>query len=105
MQINFTLTGRIEDSQYDNRNGNTVYRTLITAPAPDAYSQPSSYKLVSDTSLGGNGSEITVDVTMTGFIRKKDYRDKETNQPKTFWEDNYTLRARLAQPKSQAKAS
>lgn len=102
MSISFSITGRIDDSQFDNSNGNNTYRTLITTAAPDAYSQPSSYKVISDVALGAIGSEVNLDVTMTGFVRKKPYNDKKTNQPKTFWEDNYTLRARQAQARAKS---
>lgn len=103
MSIKFQLTGRIDDTQFDNGK----YRYLLVTPAPDAYSQPSSYKLQSDNQLGQIGQEITVDVEMSGFVRKKPYEDKQTRQPKIYWEDNVIFRATpaVARPQAVTKAS
>lgn len=92
MSIDFQLKGRIEETQFDNGS----YRYLLVTPAPDAYSQPSSYKLQSDNQIGQPGQEVVVNVRMSGFVRKKPYNDKKTQQPKVYWEDNVILKAFLA---------
>lgn len=61
---------------------------VVTLPAPDSYSQPSSIKFKSPQQLGSVGQEIESHVRMSGFVRKKDYKDKVTQQDKTYWESN-----------------
>ncbi|MEA3301074.1 MAG: hypothetical protein U9R22_12695 [Pseudomonadota bacterium] len=85
--MRFQLTGKIESCDFHNG----VHTTILVTPAPDAYSQPSSYKLKSDNMLGQPGQEITADIAMRGFIRRKPYKDKNTGQPKMFFEDNVIL--------------
>lgn len=78
------LTGKIEETTFNNN----THTTLLMTPAPDSYSQPSTYKLKSDMPLGNVGQEITVECQMRGFIRRRSYNDKQTGQPKTFLDDN-----------------
>lgn len=94
----FQMNGRIEFSEFYNGK----YISLITTPAPDPYSQPSKFKVNSESQLGAIGQEVSLDVTVSGFVREKPYTDKQTGQRKIFHEDNVILRARLAQAKPQA---
>lgn len=90
------LTGRIEDTQFHNH----TYTTILTEAAADAYSQPSSFKLRSDMELGAIGSEITAEIEIRGFVRRKPYKDKQTGQPKVFLEDNTILSVIRVVPKA-----
>ena len=78
------LTGRIESQDFYNGN----YTTVIATPAPDAYSQPSSYKIRSSNQLGSVKSEITVWVEISGFVKDKPYKDRQTGENKIFQEAN-----------------
>lgn len=90
------LSGRIEDTQFHNG----TYTTILTEAAADAYSQPSSFKLRSDMELGPIGAEISVELEIRGFVRRKPYKDKQTGQPKVFLEDNTILSVTRVVPKA-----
>ncbi len=98
MSMTIQLKGRIDHTEFFNGKN----MTIITTPAVDAYSQPASYKLRSQAQLGAVGQEIMVDVSISGFVRKKPYTDKQTQQPKIYWEDNVFLDATPAQAAPQA---
>lgn len=97
MQPSFNMKCRIDFSEFHNGR----YSTYVTTPAPDAYTQPSSYRLYSESQLGNSGSEITVTCTIRGFIRNKSYQDKQTGQQKVFHEDNVFFDATLAGQQKQ----
>lgn len=99
--MNFTLKGRIEEIEFYNGK----YINFIATPAPDPYSQPSSYKVHTDTQVGNAGMEVTLDITVSGYVRKKPYKDKVTGQPKVYWEDNVILKGRPAIQAVQAPPS
>lgn len=91
--MKFTMKCRIDTSEiYNNR-----HTTVVTTPAPDSYSQPSSFKVFSDSALGAIGNEVELDVSVRGFVREKRYKDKNTGQEKVFQEDNVFLDASLVQ--------
>lgn len=62
----FQMNGRIEFSEFYNGK----YISLITTPAPDPYSQPSKFKVNSESQLGAIGQEVSLDVTVSGFVRE-----------------------------------
>lgn len=75
---------------------NGHHYTVIVVPAADAYSQPTSYKVKSAAPLGQTGQEITCNVTMSGFVREKPYKDKDTGQQKIYDEQVVNFEAELA---------
>jgi hypothetical protein len=81
------MKARIDSSEFHNDR----YTTQVTTPAPDNYSQPSSFKLSSSKELGPVKGEITVMVSVRGFIKHKPYKDKNTGQNKVFHEANVFL--------------
>lgn len=89
MNPSFTLKGRVDFVQLHEG----AYFTVVTTPAPDAYSKPSRYKLRSASQLGVPGQEITVDVTVSGSVYEKNYRDKQTGINKVFHEANVYMDA------------
>ena len=94
------LTGKITKQAFHNG----THTTLLMTPAADAYSQPSTYKLKSDNALGNEGDEVTATCEMRGFVRNKQYRDKNTGQPKEFDEDNVIFSVKAVRPAKQPAA-
>lgn len=90
----FILKGRIDHIQMHEGR----YFHVVTTPAPDAYSKPSRYKLASRQQLGTEGAEVTVQVTISGSVYEKNYRDKNTGIQKVFHEANVFMDAVPATP-------
>lgn len=90
----FVLRGRIDHIQLHEGK----YFHVVTTPAPDAYSKPSRYKLASSQQLGNEGSEITVQVTVSGSVFEKQYRDKQSGIQKIYHEANVYMNAVPATP-------
>lgn len=85
MSMNLKLNGvRIESSEF--YSGKTY--TIVSAPAPDAFSHPSRFKVQSQQAIGGTGQFVDLDVTVSGMVRVKNYQDKQTGQQKTFNESD-----------------
>lgn len=101
MSVKFQLTGRIESSE----NINGKYHSVLATPAEDAYSKPNAFKLRSDYALGNQGEEVTCDVELTGYVREKPYKDKDTGYSKVYREPNVFMDAKRAQPKTQVKSA
>lgn len=88
------LKCRIDSSDFYNGN----HYTYVSTPAPDQYSSPASFKLLSDKPLGNKGDEIEPTVSISGFVRQKRYKDKNTGEMKTFMEDVTFLKVVESQP-------
>lgn len=84
---------------------NGAFFHIVTTPAQDAYSKPSSFKLRSPQQLGNAGNEVTLDVTVSGSVFKKNYRDSQTGIQKQFHEANVYLEAQHARAPAQAKSA
>lgn len=104
MNPTFVLKARVDHVQLHEG----AFYHVVTTPAPDAYSKPSRYKLRSKDQLGTVGAEITVDVTVSGSVYEKNYRDKQTGINKVFHEANVYMDAspvninRLQQPAAKS---
>jgi hypothetical protein len=83
------LKGKIVESNFIN---NKTY-TTIAEPSADEYSQPNSFKVQSEHPLGNNNDIVNLKVTFGGYIKKKDYKDKQTGQAKVFTEQILFLSA------------
>lgn len=59
------------------RSEKAVY-TDVVLPAPDAYSQPQTVRIVSGRLMGKPGEDISVRVQIKGYRRK--YEDKKTGE-------------------------
>lgn len=98
MSVNVNFVGvRIEKGE--------VYQgqqyTIVSAPAPDAFSHPSRYRVTSDRQLGQIGQLIDLDCMMKGVVRGKSYTDKQTGQQKNYDEstvyfDVYAVRPHVS---------
>jgi len=58
--------------------------TVVSAPAPDAFSHPSRYRITSDQQLGQVGQLIDIEATMRGVVRGKSFTDKNTGQVRHY---------------------
>lgn len=72
------VLGRI-DSQ---RHYQGKYYTQLTTPAPDEYSRPSQFEVRSEAPLGQIGTEWRGKLRASGFIRQRQYTDKQTGELK-----------------------
>lgn len=79
--VNF-IGARIDSSEFYKEK---TYTTVST-PAPDQFSHPSKYRVTSEKPIGNVGAVVDIDCTMRGMVRPKNYKDKDTGQPKTYIE-------------------
>jgi hypothetical protein len=92
--MQFSMIARIDFSENHN---NKVY-TVVTTPAPDAFSHPSRFKVVSEQPLGAPGQSIDMTLSVGGVVREKQYRDKQTGYNKTFYEADVYLNVVNSKP-------
>ncbi len=85
--MQFAMIARIEISEFHNNR----YYTIVTTPAPDAFSHPSKFKVQSDKPLGQFGQEVDLEVSVGGIVRENPYQDKQTRQPKVFYQADVYL--------------
>lgn len=72
------LVARIDQQR---QHQNKLY-TQVTTPAPDEYSMPSQFEIRSDHPLGPIGTEFRGKIRASGFIRQRQYTDKNTGELK-----------------------
>lgn len=92
--MQLSITGRIQKMVRHNND----YLTVIQTPAPDPYSQPSTYKVNSPQQLGQIGDELKLTCSVRAWVRAKPYTDKETGVSKEFWEQNLLLTVIQSEP-------
>jgi hypothetical protein len=73
-----TIRGRIESTRVHEGNRYTV----VTTPAPDAYSHPATLEICSKNQLGTTGSDLTIGVRLGGSVRRFEHTDKVTGEVK-----------------------
>lgn len=101
--MSMTLTmqsARIEHSEFYNN----MHYTVVTMPAPDAFSHPSRFRLQSKQPLGAQGQNVDITVDVGGLVREKQYRDKSNGQMKTFNEGVVFLNVVSCSPSQQKQA-
>jgi hypothetical protein len=96
--MNFQMKGKIGVTEFYNGN----HYTVIQTPAPDSYSQPSSFRVRSATPLGANAQEIELDCSISGFVRPKTFTNK-SGQQQTIQEPNVFIDAAIASPSKPNK--
>jgi len=52
-----------------------LFVTLLRTPAADQYSSPGTFELLSSRRLGSEGSEISVEADLSGYVRKFTTKD------------------------------
>lgn len=81
MSVTVKLSGvRIEKSEFYQQK----HYTVLAAPAPDAFSFPSKYRVTSEKPLGNAGTVLDVECSMRGVVRPKSFVDKQTGQQKSY---------------------
>ena len=101
--MNMTLkldSARIEHSEFYNNQ----HYTVVTTPAPDAFSHPARFRLQSQQPLGAQHQTVDIVVQVTGLVREKQYRDKNTGQIKQFNEGVVFLNVVSCSPTQQRTA-
>jgi len=92
--MQFAMIARLEISEFHNNR----YYTIVTTPAPDAFSHPSKFKVQSDQPLGQQGQSLELVLSVAGVVREKQYQDKNTRQNKLFYEADVYLNVISAKP-------
>lgn len=92
--MSFSMIARINVSEFHNNR----YYTVVTCPAPDAFSHPSRFKVQSDQPLGQVNQDLELVVSVGGIVRDKQYQDKVTRQQKIFYEADVFLNVVSAKP-------
>lgn len=95
------LKGKIISQQFVN---NSSY-TIVAEAAKDVYSQPSTFKVKSPQPLGADDQEVNLSVSISGYIKRKPYNDKQTGQPKIYEEQIIILDAVPATPQQLKQVS
>jgi len=88
------MIARVNVSEFHNQR----YYTVVTTPAPDAFSHPSRFKVQSEQPIGQQNQDVELILSVNGMVREKPYKDKNTNQPKTFYEADVFLNVVSAKP-------
>lgn len=96
-QMQFTMIARIDLSEFHNNR----YYTVVTTPAPDAFSHPARFKVQSAQPIGQQGQSVELLLDVGGIVREKQYDDKQTRQRKTFYEADVFLNVVSAKPHVQ----
>lgn len=94
-ELKLTFFGARIDSA-EQHNGK--FYTVITMPAPDAFSHPSKFKLTSAGQIGPVNSVVDVQVVISGMVRQRNYFDKQTGHQKSFQEPDVFLNVVSATP-------
>jgi hypothetical protein len=92
--MQFSMIARVNLSEFHNMR----YYTIVTTPAPDAFSHPSRFKVQSEQPIGQPNQDVELILSVNGMVREKPYKDKQTNQPKTFYEADVFLNVISAKP-------
>lgn len=87
--MKFEMLCRIDKSSFSPES--QKYYTIVSTPAPDEFSNPSSFRLVSSSSLGNPEDRIKATISISGYVRSKRYKDKNTGELKDFSDCNTYL--------------
>lgn len=72
----FAMVGRIESVK---RKDGVFYHGFLL-PAPDEYSRPQFVEVRANRKLGEPGEDVTVPVSVCGFIKSFEYTDRQTGE-------------------------
>jgi hypothetical protein len=97
--MSFSMIARINHSEFHNNR----YYTVVTTPAPDAFSHPSRFKVQSSNPIGQPNQDVELVLYVSGMVRDKPYVDKVTKQPKTFYEADVYLNVDSVKPYAPAQ--
>ncbi|WP_297188564.1 hypothetical protein [uncultured Porticoccus sp.] len=81
------------------------FQTLVQTPAPDQYSQPSTFKVISDRQLGQPGDEVQLTLDLRAWVRHKQYVEKGTGLEKEFWDQQLIFSVLDCEPANKSAPS
>jgi hypothetical protein len=58
--------------------------TVISSPAPDAFTHPAKFRVMSDQPIGNMGTILDLSCTLRGSVFPKQYTDKNTGQIRNY---------------------
>ena len=74
--ITVEIKGRIKSfKKVQPKNGNDFVSTLITRPAKDAYSHPTTFSVNSLSRIGAEGADIALKCELRPYVRKRNGED------------------------------
>lgn len=73
------IKGRLQMSRRPAGNSK-FWETIITLPAPDQYTSPSTVSVLSAGRLGERDDDVTVRVRIAGYKRSYNSTDRETGE-------------------------
>lgn len=82
LDLTFQARARIDLVEFHAQK----HYTIVTTPAPDEFSHPSRFKLVSTNPLGQVGQTIDFKAVLNGTVRPKQYVDKQTGMQRVYQE-------------------
>lgn len=85
------LKCRIAGKVQHVRRANSIFYTIIVAPARDEYSHPNRFELRSKERLGQIDDVINVECEIGGGVREFAYRDKNTGENMTGFDARHYL--------------
>jgi hypothetical protein len=74
------LKGKIMESSVVNGN----YFTNIAQPSVDEFAQPSMFRVMSQVTLGAINDLVQLQVSFSGYIKNRPYKDKTTGENKVY---------------------
>jgi hypothetical protein len=83
------LKGKIVDSQLVNGN----YFTNIAQPSVDEFAQPSMFRVMSLMTLGAINDLVQLQISFSGYIKNRPYKDKQTGENKVYVDQILYMRA------------
>lgn len=98
--MQFNMIARIDFAEQHNGK----FYTVVTTPAPDAFSHPARFKLQSPQQISQVGQSIECTVSVSGVVREKPYMDKLTKMQRIFQEADVFLNVVSWKPVSQQPA-
>lgn len=81
--LTFQARARIDLVEFHNQK----HYTVVTTPAPDEFSMPSRFKLISPAPIGQVGQTVDFTGSLSGTCRPKQYVDKQTGMQRVY-QDN-----------------
>lgn len=76
--LRVSLNGLITGATQRVTPSGTTFRTLVKTPAPDHFSNPSTFEVRSKTRLGKPGDMLEVNCELLGYSRSYGNKDGET---------------------------
>lgn len=100
IDLSFQARGRVDLVEFHKGKNYTI----VTTPAPDEFSHPSRFKIISDAPFGQPGQTVDFTAVIKGSVKPKSYVESATGHHKTYQEADvyiHLVRAQLVYPQQQ----